>query len=263
MPASSPTVDVRRWSAVRPGALPTPTTSDAFVFPFLVCPNSPQRHARVRRGPRGSVRWQKFGLCHHRVRLVADPTGVHVALFRRVIRTLADEDVAEAERLVGVVLGGRLQARLNEVIDVLALPGVGAWDAGRLVGIATYAVDGSEAEVAALGVAEAHRGEAWRPAARCGGRGGCGAGVTRVAGDDQRQPHRLGRLPAPRLPPCQLPGRGRPGTSDEADDPRDRRARNPAPRRARPRPPARLTTRYGGPESGGVSCCVLPGKLCA
>ena len=75
-----------------------------------------------------------------------------------VIRPLAAADAVEAAHLVGDVLGSRLPARLDAVIDVLAVPGFGAWDDRRLVGIATYSVDGGDAELAALGVAKAHRG---------------------------------------------------------------------------------------------------------
>jgi hypothetical protein len=49
-----------------------------------------------------------------------------------VIRPLADADAVEAERLVDQVPGSRLQARLDAVIDVLALPGFGAWDGRRV-----------------------------------------------------------------------------------------------------------------------------------
>jgi ribosomal protein S18 acetylase RimI-like enzyme len=75
-----------------------------------------------------------------------------------VIRPLTEADAAPAGRLVDDVLGSRLQARLDEVIDVLALPGFGIWDGRRLVGIATYSLAGTDAEVAALGVSEDHRG---------------------------------------------------------------------------------------------------------
>jgi ribosomal protein S18 acetylase RimI-like enzyme len=75
-----------------------------------------------------------------------------------VIRPLTEGDAATAGRLVDDVLGSRLQARLDEVIDVLALPGFGVWDDRRLVGIATYSLTGADAEVAALGVSEDHRG---------------------------------------------------------------------------------------------------------
>jgi ribosomal protein S18 acetylase RimI-like enzyme len=75
-----------------------------------------------------------------------------------VIRPLTEPDAAQAERLVDAVLGSRRQARLGAVIDVLDLPGLGAWDDDRLVGLATYAVEGTAAEIAALGVHAAHRG---------------------------------------------------------------------------------------------------------
>lgn len=75
-----------------------------------------------------------------------------------MIRPLGEGDTAAAERLVDDVLGSRRQARLDEVIDVLALPGVAAWDGGRLVGLATYVAGDDEVELAALGVVESHRG---------------------------------------------------------------------------------------------------------
>jgi ribosomal protein S18 acetylase RimI-like enzyme len=64
-----------------------------------------------------------------------------------------------AERLLDAELGGRHQARQGEVLDVLALAGYGGWDGDRLVGIATYALDGDRAELAALAVtADRQRG---------------------------------------------------------------------------------------------------------
>lgn len=50
-------------------------------------------------------------------------------------------------------LGGRLQARLGEVHDVLALPGLAAWTGPSLIGLATYRRDGERAELAVLAVA--------------------------------------------------------------------------------------------------------------
>ncbi len=76
---------------------------------------------------------------------------------RVVIRPLAEQHAVVAERLVDEVLGSRLQVRLGEVVDVLALPGMGAWDDERLVGIATYSAEADSAEIAALGVLPAHR----------------------------------------------------------------------------------------------------------
>jgi ribosomal protein S18 acetylase RimI-like enzyme len=69
----------------------------------------------------------------------------------------ADDEAAAA--LLDRELGGRRQARLGEIHDVLALPGLGAWVGDELVGLVTYDVRGSRAELAALAVAGAHRGE--------------------------------------------------------------------------------------------------------
>jgi len=66
-----------------------------------------------------------------------------------------DEEVADG--LFTAVIGGRNQARLGEIHDVLALPGVAAWSDGGLVGVATYRIDGEQAELAAFAVAEGHR----------------------------------------------------------------------------------------------------------
>jgi ribosomal protein S18 acetylase RimI-like enzyme len=78
------------------------------------------------------------------------------------LRPLTGDDLPAAEALIDAALGGRRQARLGEVVDVLALPGVGAWDAddGRLVGVATWSPPGPDgrAELAAVGVAADHRG---------------------------------------------------------------------------------------------------------
>ena len=70
------------------------------------------------------------------------------------IRRLAAADDAAAEQLIDRELGGRRQARLGAVHDVLAYPGFGAWSGDELVGLATYADD----ELAALAVAAHQRG---------------------------------------------------------------------------------------------------------
>lgn len=75
-----------------------------------------------------------------------------------LIRSLTAADLEVAEALLDAAVGGRHQARLGEVHDVLALPGLGAWEAERLVGVATYAVDGPRAELAVLAVAVEARG---------------------------------------------------------------------------------------------------------
>lgn len=68
------------------------------------------------------------------------------------LRALSPGDVSAAERLLDAELGGRRQARLGEVLDVLALDGYAAWDGDRLVGIATCAHGGDRTELAALAV---------------------------------------------------------------------------------------------------------------
>jgi crotonobetainyl-CoA:carnitine CoA-transferase CaiB-like acyl-CoA transferase len=70
------------------------------------------------------------------------------------IRGLEPRDEPAVEALIAEALGGRQQARLGVVLDVLALPGFGAWDGERLVGVATYGGD----ELAALGVVSDQRG---------------------------------------------------------------------------------------------------------
>jgi ribosomal protein S18 acetylase RimI-like enzyme len=69
------------------------------------------------------------------------------------IRRLTPEDEPAAASLLHTELGGRHQARLGELHDVLAFPGFGAWDGGSLVGVATYRPDGDRAELAAIAVA--------------------------------------------------------------------------------------------------------------
>ena len=73
------------------------------------------------------------------------------------IRALSSGETSAAELLLDAELGGRHQARLGEVLDVLVLDGYAAWDGERLVGIATYAHDGDRSELAALAVTADHR----------------------------------------------------------------------------------------------------------
>src|SRR4051794_12291334 len=76
------------------------------------------------------------------------------------VRPLTADDMAEAGALFDEELGGRQQARLGELHDVLALAGFVVEIGGELVGGATYAVRGSRVELAAIAV---------RPAARRSG----------------------------------------------------------------------------------------------
>lgn len=78
------------------------------------------------------------------------------------IRELTAGDEAAAEVLLDAVLGGRHQARLGELHDVLALPGFGAWSGGWLIGVVTWTgrpdADG-RTELASLAVATHRRNE--------------------------------------------------------------------------------------------------------
>ena len=70
------------------------------------------------------------------------------------IRPLEAYDEAAADKLIETELGGRLQARLDEMHDVLSESGLGAWDGDRLVGVVTR----KGSELAALCVAADRRG---------------------------------------------------------------------------------------------------------
>jgi ribosomal protein S18 acetylase RimI-like enzyme len=68
------------------------------------------------------------------------------------LRELTADDEAAAERLLEAELGGREQARLGEVVDVLALPGFCARLGERIIGVATYALGAGRAELSAIAV---------------------------------------------------------------------------------------------------------------
>ena len=94
----------------------------------------------------------------HPARRVTPPPGIDEhrgASFRDVeVRPLTGDDAEAAERVIDAALGSRHQARLGEILDVLACPGFGAWAGQVLVGVATY----TGSELAALGVSVEHRG---------------------------------------------------------------------------------------------------------
>jgi ribosomal protein S18 acetylase RimI-like enzyme len=75
-----------------------------------------------------------------------------------VIRRLTEADASDADRVVQAVLGSRHQVRGEEVVDVLACPGLGMFAGGSLIGLVTHAVQDSDAEIVALGVVEGYRG---------------------------------------------------------------------------------------------------------
>lgn len=74
------------------------------------------------------------------------------------IRPFEDPDLPWAESLLGGDFAGRLQARLGEVHDVLACPGLVAELDGDPAGILTYRRDGPDVEVAYLEVVAKRRG---------------------------------------------------------------------------------------------------------
>jgi ribosomal protein S18 acetylase RimI-like enzyme len=73
------------------------------------------------------------------------------------IRPLGAADLTEAEALLDDELGGRRQARLGELVDVLALPGFVAVVDDLMVGVATYSPGGARVELAAIAVRLAAR----------------------------------------------------------------------------------------------------------
>ena len=75
-----------------------------------------------------------------------------------MIRRLTEADASDADRVVQAVLGSRHQVRGEEVVDVLACPGLGMFAGGSLIGLVTHAVQDSDAEIVALGVVEGYRG---------------------------------------------------------------------------------------------------------
>ena len=66
------------------------------------------------------------------------------------VRDYRADDATWAEDLLRRRLGGRLQARRGELIDVLVLPGLVAEDDGTRAGIVLYDRDGGDAELAAI-----------------------------------------------------------------------------------------------------------------
>ncbi len=75
-----------------------------------------------------------------------------------VVRPLVPQEEAAAEELLDAEIGGRSQVRLEEVHDVLGLPGFAAWHGSRMGGVATYAGGGPRVELAVLAVAADWRG---------------------------------------------------------------------------------------------------------
>jgi ribosomal protein S18 acetylase RimI-like enzyme len=74
------------------------------------------------------------------------------------VRALDPADLAWAETFLDEEMGGRHQARLGELIDVLALPGLVVEDDGEPVGLLTYRRADGECEIAIIAAASRQRG---------------------------------------------------------------------------------------------------------
>ena len=76
------------------------------------------------------------------------------------VQPVGPTDLPAAEVLLDELLAGRVQARLDETHDVLAVPALGVWDRQRLVGLATWSppTGDDRAELAALAVAPDRQG---------------------------------------------------------------------------------------------------------
>jgi GNAT superfamily N-acetyltransferase len=66
------------------------------------------------------------------------------------VRDLRPADFSRADELLREGLGGRLQARRGELIDVLDRPGLVAEADGRLIGLLTYDPQPAECELVAI-----------------------------------------------------------------------------------------------------------------
>lgn len=79
---------------------------------------------------------------------------------RPLVTELTSAEIDQAASLLDHELGGRVQVRAGEAVDVLALPGLGAWYGDRLVGVVTWQCEEGRdrAELAVLVVDSGHRG---------------------------------------------------------------------------------------------------------
>jgi ribosomal protein S18 acetylase RimI-like enzyme len=74
------------------------------------------------------------------------------------VRPLQTEDLSAAEAFLDEHMGGRMQARRGELIDVLALPGFVAEREGELVGVLTYDQQPHETELTVIAAHPRHSG---------------------------------------------------------------------------------------------------------
>lgn len=74
-----------------------------------------------------------------------------------MVDPISGADLAAVEALLEAEFAGRVQVRLGEVVDVLALPGLVSRADGQVTGYVAYRVGDGEAEIAALVVAAGER----------------------------------------------------------------------------------------------------------
>src|SRR5439155_27269442 len=75
-----------------------------------------------------------------------------------VVRKFDHDDLGWAESALRRLLGGFLQSRRGEVIDVLDLPGLVAEREGRPMGLVTYRIDGDACELVSIVAVESGQG---------------------------------------------------------------------------------------------------------
>jgi ribosomal protein S18 acetylase RimI-like enzyme len=75
-----------------------------------------------------------------------------------VVRAFGHDDLGWAEAILRRSLGGHLQARRGEVVDVLDLPGLVAEREGRPLGLLTYRIDQEGCELVAVVASERGNG---------------------------------------------------------------------------------------------------------
>jgi GNAT superfamily N-acetyltransferase len=87
-------------------------------------------------------------------------TVIAVSQFASVlaVRPFSAADMGWVEALLDELLGGRWQARLGEILDVLSFEGLVAEDEGEGVGFVGYRRHGRECELMAIAAARRHTG---------------------------------------------------------------------------------------------------------
>ena len=71
---------------------------------------------------------------------------------------MAPEDFAAVEKLLDAEAGGRHQARLGELVDVMRGSGIVAIEGDEIVGVATEDLGNGASELLVLALAQRHRG---------------------------------------------------------------------------------------------------------